>query len=201
MPNVKRGFYHPTAIIILAVITLSFALVFFINTQYFLRKHQPSPTLVAQTTTTPSPSPQKSPTDATANWKTYNGKYFSFKYPQKWIIENALPESAKTHLEMVSIRGSSVVSFTVSAEKDDYQKVIDYAETLNNPKVQSVIIGSKTATQLSYKPGDVIAYPMTNVYIKTNGSVVSYYLIAYDLDNSQTTQEISQILSTFKFLD
>lgn len=160
------------------------------------------PKQVTKSTPTPLPTEAKAPAgDPTASWKAYIGKYYSFKYPSNWTIENGPAESTQRHLETVNLRGSPIVTFSASAESEDYQKAINFAETSNSPTIESVTIGSKAGTQLSYKPGDVIAYPMTNIYIKTNDGIVSYYLIAYSTGDSQATREINQILSTFKFTD
>ena len=86
----RRGFYHPTVIIILALITLSFAIIFYINSKYFTSKPSLNPTPVASPRTSPSPSPQpSSKADSTANWKTYASSQLgipvSFQYPSNWM--------------------------------------------------------------------------------------------------------------------
>lgn len=142
MPNTKRGFYHPTAIIILAVITLSFALVFFINTQYFLRKHQSSPTPAPQYQSSPTASPQKSPINETANpdsiganWKTYtNDKLgFSLDYPQNWFINtDSEIDIYLRNQDFESKTSQSKPRYPNSGYPDDYE----YIRVLNNVNEQ-----------------------------------------------------------------
>src|SRR3990167_3570641 len=85
MRSMRKGYFTPPVLIILAIIIFAVAILIAINTDLVKRlKKEPSPIPV------PSPTAQQSsPTsDETANWKTYiNQKHgFSLKYPSEWPI-------------------------------------------------------------------------------------------------------------------
>lgn len=83
----RSGFYHPISILILALITLTVALAIFVNSGFFANKNVPTPASPTPLLS-PKPSPKSSPTDATANWKTYTHTKdgYQINYPKSWII-------------------------------------------------------------------------------------------------------------------
>src|SRR3990170_248678 len=92
MRSMKKGYFTPPVLIILAIIIFAVAIVIAINTDLVKRiQKEPSPTPSLSPTarqTTPSP-------DETANWKTYaNPKVgFSIKYPPNTTLTESIGEN------------------------------------------------------------------------------------------------------------
>jgi len=87
MRSMRKGYFTPPVLIILAIIIFAVAILIAINTDLVKRiKKEPTPTPI----TSPSPTTQQpSPTpDETANWKTYKNQVYGFeiKIPPTWHI-------------------------------------------------------------------------------------------------------------------
>src|SRR3990167_9737522 len=106
MRGMRRGYFTPPVLIILAIIIFAVAIVIAINADFVKRlKNEPSPT--------PSPTTQRSsPTPAeTANWKTYTNTKFNYStmYPPNWTYKESggttflLPPEAKNDGNSISI--------------------------------------------------------------------------------------------------
>src|SRR3989338_2138316 len=87
-PAGRQGYLTPPVVNILALIIFFVDLTLFLNTKLFKNvKNEPFPS--------PSPTPvstaSKSPTDETANWKTYTGNAFgtkfTFQYPPSLTLK------------------------------------------------------------------------------------------------------------------
>lgn len=160
---------------------------------------KPSPTVIPNSFRDPSPTPP--PVGGpTANWKTYEGKGFSFKYPTEFANEKC-PKGA----------------FSTSLCTDGLDKSIEpifYYIDFQNESVLPQIKGLK----INYKEETIngVSVLRTNdlpsrsgaetVYFKNpNGDYVSVLFTPYDKQNSFPQQEkyynlFGQILSTFKFI-
>lgn len=81
----KRGFYHPVAILILAGITFSIAIVFYLNSNVLFK---PKPTPAPSAAESPQISPEPSPTQEPIVWKTYKNSNlgFSINYPDNFTV-------------------------------------------------------------------------------------------------------------------
>lgn len=102
---------------------------------YYLRTRKPATIVPSPTSVITSPTPQvtptSSPTDETANWKTYTSEdaSFSFKYPSDWIYE-----AKKSTLE---IQGKKYNATSILAGRpltEDQRKAQGYIDINNAPK-------------------------------------------------------------------
>ncbi|MEK7581418.1 MAG: hypothetical protein AAB512_03985 [Patescibacteria group bacterium] len=203
----KKGFYHPTAVIILAVITLSFALIFYINSKYLLKPPQPTPP--AQVSPIPSPSPKQSPKDdlsteasakdETANWKTYKSDQimFSIKYPSEVKIDE-IPGGVVFYIgNKLTLPAGSII--------DPYPKSLAILARGKDLSEAQVVGGS------DLKITTVAGLPAYYVN-RANSSTVYYWIYTDDKSNvvridirpkedQESYSMFDQILSTFQFLN
>lgn len=82
----QNGFYQPIAILILAAITLSVAIIFYLNSNVLFKNQENVQPSAA------SPSPLVAPSTSTSEpiqWKTYRNEEakFQIKYPPTWELK------------------------------------------------------------------------------------------------------------------
>ncbi len=143
--------------------------------------------------------PDSKPVDETANWKTYTGKHFSFKYPGEWQLMTIPPGLTKDSIEDMSLRITSSSIFSVTAYTNDYQKALDYNKSNNNPTIQRITVDSHTGTRLDIDGHEMFSH-LTNVFIRGTGDV-TYFVIGFNGEKKDLTEEILNVIfSTFKFL-
>ncbi len=211
MPTLKKGFYHPTAIIILALITLSFALIFFINSKYFIPKKTPSPSPVASPQLTPSP---KSSADDAASWKTYtNDKIgFSIKFPKDWKLDEnnfVIYKGEKIETESpvdpyyaaLAIYESSETTAQEACDRYD----CGYQKLQPNSKFKIESVKTNNIAGLKVTTSDLNG----SYYLASNGKVTRiHYGVITKRDQTLTEEEhkrnfetLEKIISTFQFLN
>ncbi|OGH12068.1 MAG: hypothetical protein A2857_00950 [Candidatus Levybacteria bacterium RIFCSPHIGHO2_01_FULL_36_15] len=151
----------------------------------------------------PTPDLNREPTGSTttANWKTYNGDTFSFKYPSKWIEEtSSLEKSDSNNIEVIGLRINTSV-FGVRYKNISFEKSIS---SNSNIKYKPIIIGGNEAFFYEVK-GDTNGplpegYSIITIIVK--GVRDTSYSIFFNGDRKEFPDSlIDQILSTFKFLD
>ena len=145
----------------------------------------------------------------TANWESYNGKYFSFKYPVQWENQSlgARQGYSRDVLEGVNLRISPRSVLDVTARNSDYEKAISNANDGPSdrdntiPKVEKTEIDSREAIRLDYASSKTTPYPTTEFLIKGIGKV-AYYLIYLNGDRNEISETvITQFTSSLRFLD
>lgn len=173
--------------IALIIIILFFVLMLtgLIVTVYNIGKNsadnQKPPVAVSQA---PSPTP-----DPTAEWKTYTGTGFSFKYPEDLI----LTEENSTENTYIYLKKSGSTYFTLE---------------ILNQKSKTLIEAQETEKQIEYNGNNWILHKSSNYCDAGNcGDLAQGYTlrindIIYTLLIDKGNKEIAeQILSTFKFTD
>jgi len=202
----RKGYFTPPVLIILAIIIFAVAILIAINTDLVKRIKKES---------TPAPSPttqQPSPTsDETANWMTYRNQDlgFEFKYPKEWIVANEIcPDYSSDDLIILgnkdndcfaygSLEGS--YEFAISMSEQEY----DLNETINGregfvPTGEFIAISGVKAAKV---------YPITQAFYgrieiflnhRSNGLMIVFPNIDYQ-GNYDSVYD--QILSTFQFID
>ena len=159
------------------------------------------PKQVAKSTPTPLPTETSAKAgDPTASWKTYTGKYFSFRYPFDWIVKDNKNPNFISELENITLTKK------IPDKNVDQEIIIGVRNNTNKPeftiesyanKETIIIDGVKGTVSNGYGGAAGIVYKISFIATKNNEE---YYLIGNNyLDNSHT--EFYQILSTFKFTD
>ncbi|MBI2597382.1 hypothetical protein HYW41_04455 [Candidatus Daviesbacteria bacterium] len=84
----------------------------------------PKPSSVTAVQPTPQTTPVSSPSDETANWKTYTDTQlgFSLKYPEGWIVESAGTPSGSTRLNNNNTNWGKIAT---EQNKKTYQVIDD----------------------------------------------------------------------------
>ena len=86
----RRGYFTPPVLIILAIIIFAVAILIAINTDLVKRiKNEPLPTPIPSSSPTSDAGREPNGSAEIANWKTYNDEKhgFLFKYPKDWATE------------------------------------------------------------------------------------------------------------------
>ena len=73
------------------------------------------PTL-SQPPTTPTSIP-----DETTNWKIYNGKYFSFKYPSNWTVEDSGGSEGTAQENYITFSQDGNINGHLTIDRKDYK--------------------------------------------------------------------------------
>lgn len=183
---------------------------------------EPLMSLVSKPTPTPAPIVTITPTpDQTADWKTYKGDGFSFKYPSDFSLELS-PESSDLKWINISKDEFSITinqgsmnsrrqdayygGFTYSKSLADSLDIIQRGNSTNLLKVGNIKLSDKNVQDgfrhYAYETTDVPeGNPLTEfIYISETDS----YLIStptLSLNNNSNKELFYQILSTFKFTD
>jgi hypothetical protein len=193
--------------------------------KYFVNKNivvvndkiTPSQTPIINTTT-PSPIPTTTP-DPTVNWKTYNGKYFSFRYPKNWYYQ-LYPYSTETvflddHnfeiLYQTEFITPIFISFNEVEDATTHEKYLleTNIETSAARMMQefdeqtlkkiNLTIDNKPAIQISgiLKP----ERPLEGSFFKRTFIQTGKNVLQVTLSKKEFEDIYDQILSTFKFLN
>jgi len=148
----------------------------------YLNLQKPSPSIVS------IPTPTKT-VDLTSNWKTYtNANHgLSFKYPfSTWTISE---NNGVISLVLKNDPGFDI-EITKSSTEFDISK-------LSTNSVQNIKLGNISAKKISY----LTPNSEKQVYFTFNNNESYFTLLYKESSDSQVNQEITQILSTFKFTD
>ncbi len=210
--RVAKGFYHPVAVLILAAITLSIAIIFYLNSSVLFKPPKsdqastPTPSLVPAEKGTADPDP------IGASWKTYTKNFFSIKYPptyklSEYLAGSTLDISFSSSDEAINknnllTEGGRIRILIKEADQNSLDTAFDYF--LHDASIQS-----KDAVTLAGKPalsgfaaiGDGISDKFKYLVV-VNGNK-RYLIQAWVTEDSRTNiyPIFDQILSTFKFLE
>src|SRR3989344_6214609 len=117
MRNMRKGYFTPPVLIILAIIIFAVAILIAINTDLVKRlKNEALPTPVSSPTTQ-QPSPT---TDETANWETYKNteRGYSIKYPNDFKVDKLNSTVVLYKGEKLDVEGSADPYLTALAIYD-----------------------------------------------------------------------------------
>lgn len=211
----QKGFV-PTLILLGIVLAVMIA-----GGAYYLGVHKSSTPVSSPTPVVNSQTPQAitvpSPAE-TANWKTYSGKFYSFKYPSNWqtrpsgfdgvfafgpadnqnvhfvVDENTHINAAEIpdNLANQALGNNESVLAKKTTKVDDHYTVIQEGQSEPGIRIEAYIGDVKSVSNFVAQDGG----PRT-----TNGTMSIYMEIK---DNNKDTlilnrQIFNQILSTFKF--
>lgn len=195
-----KGYFTPPVLIILAVISISLALVIYINTRLVKdAKENNSP----QSVQSPKASPSPNIMDETANWEIYkdveNG--FSIKHPHEYVAEKPTGIENPTDLNLSKPDGTGITVIVEDTNKktlEKYLSSITEGDSITEVTDQSLIsIDSRTAerTIKEYRTEGQIAA------IVLDGNKVYQILSTFKGNKESVVATFDQILSTFQFLD
>lgn len=156
----------------------------------------PTPTIAPEQTVIPTTT-----SDATADWKTFTGVDWSFKYPSNLFAK----ETTKNFVDLVDTENTPGSNARVSIDARLVAPYLDNYDTALNRRVTDLNIINPVTTTLSngviisgkLGPGMGEGLQVTNGLIKYKNGAIS---IQYNDDNIDS-QTFTQILSTFKFTD
>ena len=206
---VRRGYFAPPVVIILALITFGVALVIFFNRELILKSksNQLAPAPVTQQR--PKVSPNPSPADETANWKLYTDDNlgFSIKYPTEISIRRTLSEGGvefgKAKDLQKDFRQVNMLAVYKRGEPGNDPETAFRSSECPKPcseKTQKVSINNATGIK-TLGPG----YPFEHNYYLANqnktSKVVRLFLFKNNLDTDMDTKVFEKMIATFHFLD
>ena len=136
--------------------------------------------------------------DETANWKSYSGNFFSFRYPYDWVDNTGPASSYPDNLEVIGLRISPNAVFEASYQNYSYQENIQ-----RQGISEKLIVAGKEAMKFRQDGiGETLPVGFSIISAVVEGSESRSYNIVFNGDRKDITEElISQILSTFKFLE
>ena len=213
----RRGYFTPPVLIILAIIIFAVAIVIAINTDLVKRlKNEASPTPVSSPTTQqPSPTP-----DETADWVIYKDEVlrFSLKHPKSWIVDPANSSDEYTiitnydpsdpSLGRAYIEALDKGKLKIDISKDNKNTSISLEQYItnlyadNDPSLPTLI--SRLPTIIDNKPAIIVEWGQFNyifatAYVEKDSSTI--FSMAAGNDYMGTKKFFDQILSTFQFTD
>ena len=166
---------------------------------YFVGKSEiqnpKSETPVTVTPSTPTAEEPTMTTSVTANWKTYENKEygFSFKYPKDYVVESYPATSSENELQLVLDPTCHVTKFY--GLKINMNHFIP--GTMNEPLPLS---GTKSGPTYTFYNDDHLIYITESTSCRKN-QVVSDNIQTKNQTSSIDTEELDQIVSTFKFTE
>ncbi len=192
----KSGFIQ---IIIIVVIILAIAGAAAAGYFYSQSSSQKATQNTSQSQTLPTP-------DSTANWKTYQGDEFSFKYPMDWpnpqisTLNNEL--GIYFYLEKTEKMIATVATSNQNFEENKFNL------NINEPRLKV----SSTIIERNLKGINIVEADVTNTVFDSQGNITEEtkrYSVLIPLGKRtiiintepQLRSTIDQILSTFKFTD
>jgi|SRR3989344_1252757 len=218
----RRGYFTPPVLIILAIIIFAVAILIAINTDLVKRiKKEPAP-IVQLPTPLPATQQSSSTPEETADWKTYTNpqEKITFKYPNDWEV--SLPKGAEDPT-LVTINSPIVLespteplrySLTIIVEPTKLDNVGDVIDSTieqiksDNPnyppiKREKTELGNREAELTTDLPSREGAIQVFAIY---NKNLYQIIFIPYDPEipewrSREFKKTFDQILSTFQFLD
>lgn len=170
---------------------------------------QPKQTAIVPTTPQKSPTPTLS-VDPTANWKTYTGNKYSFKYPPEWFLVTS-EEYQTLYDKSPSVAGPAytvafnitttqrgiIISDPVGSRKEVADKVFE--EKVGNIQINGVN-GARIKTEV-LEGSQTDASPAIGIKVPLKEEILYIYLRCVDKECNAYKALFDQILSTFKFTD
>ena len=204
LPKLRNGYLAPPVIIILALITLAVAATLLFQAKFFSKKDQTS---VNQTVTTPSPAAKSSPSPAsneTANWKSYAGKYVSFKSPPEWSLgpTNGPLGYVYENLKITIAADKEISEFNISDSAADYNEVSKQAlKDLDITKSTNITVDGRSGVALTRKGSNYYSYDILVPGSEQVGSFSIHLTTSSSYQQlEKTTNLINQVAQTIKFL-
>jgi hypothetical protein len=198
----------PLLIVGIVLILIIGAGAYFIGQKSMTKTVEKPKAVVQKPTATPTPDP-------TANWKTYQGQYFSFKYPQDWSLDSSNKNSIKLTMVVndkdslgnpIKLQSNISVNFLSVPQNTTLNDWLKTRYFRNDQPLFNLALKSVKKTILSVS--DALRIEMPGAAGYDDEGVVTIHN-GYGLDISiigdslfGTNMKIfNQILSTFKFTD
>ncbi|MBI2405495.1 hypothetical protein HYV21_00365 [Candidatus Microgenomates bacterium] len=174
------------------VLVAAFILATIVSGAYFyLSKTKPYPT-PAPVSKSPSPTPGE-----TADWKTYKGNGFFFRYPEYMSIESETANRTNWKAEFLPGSFSSNAMILDSQITPFLEpKINDFIVSIDESK--TIALGGKDAKSYIYQCGPGPDCYVRIVYFDYQGI---YYELKFDIAGGGLNRTADQILSTFQFLE
>jgi len=208
----KRGYFTPPVLIILAIIIFAVAILIAINTDLVKRiKKEPPPT------PSPSPTTQQLTTspDEMTDWKLYKGKdevsEWQFDYPPDWTNETQ-PTPGCGPVFWAPNKNQGWITFCTAPggnTLDIISKTLAIGSNILSK--EDTTVDDHVAIKQKLTPRDPTAYHELQVIVKrdaTLGKTVSsdvgamaIYLYADSQSFTSLEKDFDKILSTFQFID
>ena len=202
----RKGYFTPPVLIILAIIIFAVAIVIAINADFVKRlKTEPSPTPLSSSSPTSDAGREPTGSAEMANWKTYTNS--EFKYSLKYPPDSKL---IQFDLDFVEI-GDQITIIVSDTNPENCRGDCPFIELAYDTK-----IGEKNARKLTGSIGGIGgAIPQSFQSIVLNHNNLFYDFTLYELrggnDDYQNREPgeipenkielFDQILSTFRFLE
>jgi hypothetical protein len=152
-----------------------------------------------ETPTTANKATPSAKKDETADWKTYTGKYYTFKYPTDWKIETAtLPDELRLVSPdlvvdesgpLIIVKSGTMVKLYLTPGSDR-----DLKEYLHEYSIETTLGGEKAIRSSSDDSH-------TAYFVVNNGKFYQIPRLYPAGKQSEYEDIFNKILSTFKFLD
>jgi hypothetical protein len=165
---------------------------------------QPTPTLAP--IAIPTSRPEVSPSSAeTANWKTYQDKTLSFRYPQDWTAE---PQQVPDLILSVEFKYNLTPTLTLTEKANlnndtgkPFATLDEYLSGRGNN--ENITVGGYPAKKITGKgiEGHVLPYEEVTLFTPNRSVIVSLYYNEGYYEVPGANRVLDQILSTFKSLD
>lgn len=184
----QRGFALPVLIIGIVIAVTALGGVYYLGTKRPEQNTKPLPDSL----------PENTINEAT-NWKTYNGKYFSFNYPYSWSDNtNHYSSNNPNILEEVGLRISPNAVLEVSYINDSYE---EQTQSLVGRKSSSLKILDREAMRFELEgSGHPLPKGFSIISFVVKGQKDTSYSIVFNGDKKDITEElIGDILNSFKF--
>jgi hypothetical protein len=199
-PQPRRSFL-PILLLIIIIAAASAFGGFYVAKQMVTTSIKPTPTQPLL----PSPTP-----DETADWKTYSASFFSFKYPNDWMVSNSEGQSGiKTFHYLIDVK---IPSYQYGPEPATMSiSYWDNPQKLDIPTYQKQIRGAPiyNSNYQTYHQGELVGYytndgpcePVLCEAYTIQGIDKILVIKLFQKSATQYHQTLNQILSTFKFTD
>lgn len=167
---------------------------------YFVSGSSQTKTAISKPKVTSSPTP-----DPTANWKTYSGSSFTFKYPESWNVQEENDNVYFGDSQIVNARNSKMLITILDGNLEEAKRLWEFGDVglLNkteqiNSEVMDGVEITKAVVSFSQYDHDL------NKYVEESRS----YQVLVPLSNTTTLRFytkisekniLDQILSTFRF--
>lgn len=169
---------------------------------YLIYQKQSKSTPSLQPTTQPSPSP----TDETANWKTYRDERLMFRYPEDWTIDPVQVFGSRSEIEF-KYQKTSAFSLTYIANYNNgtekpFTTLEEFTGTRRDRYSKEILLAGQKAKYIvdPGDPGHVISYEEVLFFSPDNKAIVSLHYEQSYYDVPKANKILDQILSTFKFI-
>ncbi len=187
----KRGFYHPVAVLTLAAITLSIAIIFYLNSSVLFKP--------PKTAVSPGPSASAIPRDETANWKTYHSKNFNLeiKYPGNWLLEDYIAPGEVLLLKIHNPPEERVLTITQDAVIGAPPNVVEKTKiTVSGNEFEKDVYKG----YISIDDGKIISADVSGFIVTHQGPKETVIRATWKTEDSEAEVIFDQVVQTLRFL-